>query len=98
MTTPDVPYRYETSFEVPGTPEQVWQAIATANGISSWMLVTDLEERVSARASQGGGEREGGIGPPVEAHQQRGLIEDVGRRKALGQRAQVAVEQLEQHP
>lgn len=45
MTTPDVPYRYETSFEVPGTPEQVWQAIATANGISSWMLVTDLEER-----------------------------------------------------
>jgi uncharacterized protein YndB with AHSA1/START domain len=45
MTTPDVPYRFEHSFEVPGTPEQVWAAIATANGISSWMLVTDLEER-----------------------------------------------------
>lgn len=45
MTTPDVPYRFEHTFEVPGTPEQVWEAIATANGISSWMLVTDLEER-----------------------------------------------------
>lgn len=45
MTTPDIPYRFEHSFEVPGTPEQVWAAIATANGISSWMLVTDLEER-----------------------------------------------------
>lgn len=45
MTTPDVPYRFEHTFEVPGTPEQVWAAIATANGISSWMLLTDLEER-----------------------------------------------------
>lgn len=45
MTTPDVPYRFEHTLEVPGTPEQVWEAIATANGISSWMLVTDLEER-----------------------------------------------------
>ena len=44
MTTPDVPYRFEHTFEVLGTPEQVWAAIATANGISSWMLVTDLEE------------------------------------------------------
>lgn len=45
MTTPDVPYRFEHRFEVAGTPEEVWAAIATANGISSWMLVTDLEER-----------------------------------------------------
>ena len=30
---------------MPGTPEQVWDAIATANGISSWMMPTDLEER-----------------------------------------------------
>jgi len=46
MTTPNVPLRLELAVEVPGTPEQVWQAIATANGISSWLLPTDLEERV----------------------------------------------------
>jgi uncharacterized protein YndB with AHSA1/START domain len=34
----------ELTFELPGTPEQVWGAIATANGISSWFLPTDLEE------------------------------------------------------
>lgn len=43
--TPDVPLRMELTFELPGTPQQVWDAIATANGISSWMLPTDLEER-----------------------------------------------------
>jgi uncharacterized protein YndB with AHSA1/START domain len=45
MTEPDVPLRLELSFELPGTPEQVWDAIATAHGISSWFLPTDLEER-----------------------------------------------------
>ncbi len=44
-TTPDIPYRLEFSVEVPGTPEQVWQAIATSEGISSWFLPTDVEER-----------------------------------------------------
>lgn len=45
MTEPDVvPHRFEVTLEVPGTPEQVWQAIATAEGISSWMLPTELEE------------------------------------------------------
>ncbi|MFD1827155.1 SRPBCC family protein [Mumia zhuanghuii] len=43
-TTPTVPYRLEFSVEVPGTPEQVWQAIATAKGMSSWYLPTELEE------------------------------------------------------
>ena len=45
MTQPHVPHRMELTFELPGTPEQVWQAIATADGISSWFLPTDLEER-----------------------------------------------------
>ena len=45
MTTPNVPYRLEFSVEVPGTPEQVWQAIATAKGMSAWFLPTDMEER-----------------------------------------------------
>jgi uncharacterized protein YndB with AHSA1/START domain len=44
-TTVDVPYRLEFSVEVPGTPEQVWQAIATAKGMSAWFLPTELEER-----------------------------------------------------
>ena len=32
-------------FEVPGTPEQVWQAIATGPGISSWFVPAEVEER-----------------------------------------------------
>jgi hypothetical protein len=28
----------ELEIEVPGTPEEVWQAIATAPGISSWKV------------------------------------------------------------
>jgi uncharacterized protein YndB with AHSA1/START domain len=31
--------------EVPGTPEDVWQAIATGPGISSWFVPTELDER-----------------------------------------------------
>jgi uncharacterized protein YndB with AHSA1/START domain len=44
-TTPNVPYRLEFSIEVPGTPDQVWQAIATAKGMSAWFLPTEMEER-----------------------------------------------------
>jgi len=35
----------ELEFELPGTPEQVWQAIATGPGISSWLFPTEVEER-----------------------------------------------------
>ena len=54
--TPDVPLRVEMRFELPGTPEQVWAAIATGNGISSWFVPTEVEERrggtdVSRRSS-----------------------------------------------
>ena len=45
MTTPDRPLRFELTVEVPGTPEQVWDAIATAKGISAWMMPTDMDER-----------------------------------------------------
>jgi len=31
--------------EVPGTPEEVWKAIATGPGISSWFVPTEFEER-----------------------------------------------------
>ena len=32
-------------FEVPGTPEEVWQAIATGPGIASWFVPTEFAER-----------------------------------------------------
>lgn len=35
----------QIDFEVPGTPEQVWHAIATGPGISSWFVPTEVEER-----------------------------------------------------
>jgi uncharacterized protein YndB with AHSA1/START domain len=36
----------EAEVEVLGTPEEVWQAIATGPGISSWFVPSTLEERV----------------------------------------------------
>ncbi|MBW3668048.1 MAG: SRPBCC domain-containing protein [Actinobacteria bacterium] len=45
MTTPDVPYRFELELTVPGTAEQVWHAIASAEGISAWLMPTGLEPR-----------------------------------------------------
>lgn len=33
----------QAEVEVPGTPEQVWQAIATGPGISSWFVPTEVE-------------------------------------------------------
>lgn len=36
----------ELSFDLPGTPEEVWRAIATGPGFSSWFVPTEIEERV----------------------------------------------------
>ena len=46
---PNVPLRMEISVELPNAPEDVWEAIATANGVSSWFLPTELEEREGGR-------------------------------------------------
>lgn len=35
----------QVEVEVPGTPEEVWQAIATGPGVSSWFVPTKIEER-----------------------------------------------------
>ena len=35
----------QLEFEVPGTPEDVWHALATGPGISSWFVPTEVEER-----------------------------------------------------
>ena len=50
----------QVEVEVPGTPEQVWQAIATGPGISSWFVPTRSEERV-------GGEVVSNFGPGMDA-------------------------------
>jgi uncharacterized protein YndB with AHSA1/START domain len=39
----------EMELIVPGTPEQVWRAIATGPGISAWFVETELEERVGGK-------------------------------------------------
>jgi uncharacterized protein YndB with AHSA1/START domain len=48
MTTPNIPHRVEYELEVPGTPEQVWQAIATAEGVTAWMVPAHFEPREGA--------------------------------------------------
>jgi uncharacterized protein YndB with AHSA1/START domain len=73
MTTPDVPHRYELTLTVPGTPEQVWDAIATAQGISSWMMQTDLDERV-------GGAVTFHMGPEDASH---GTVTDYDRPRRI---------------
>jgi uncharacterized protein YndB with AHSA1/START domain len=35
----------QVEFDLPGTPEEVWQALATGPGISSWFVPTDIDER-----------------------------------------------------
>jgi uncharacterized protein YndB with AHSA1/START domain len=35
----------QAEVEVPGTPEEVWQAIATGPGISAWFVPAEVEER-----------------------------------------------------
>lgn len=45
---------------VPGTPEQVWQAIATGPGVSSWFVPCEIDERV-------GGEIKATFGPGMES-------------------------------
>ena len=81
-TTPNVPYRLEFSVEVPGTPEQVWQAIATAKGMSAWFLPTEMEEREGAHlAHQSAGQRD-----EVARRQVVGVGVRVGRGRADGRR------------
>ena len=55
MTNPDQPdrveHRIERTYEVPATPEQVWDAIATADGIAAWMVPTRLDPQIGGEVS-----------------------------------------------
>jgi uncharacterized protein YndB with AHSA1/START domain len=46
----------DLSVEVPGTPEEVWEAIATGPGISVWFVPTEVEERLGGRVTMHHGE------------------------------------------
>lgn len=50
----------EAEVEVPGSPEDVWRAIATGKGISSWFVPTTVEERE-------GGAVVGSYGPGMDS-------------------------------
>ena len=49
MSTPENDARktrsIEVEVEVPGTPEQVWEAIATGPGITAWFVPAEVDER-----------------------------------------------------
>jgi uncharacterized protein YndB with AHSA1/START domain len=50
----------QVEVEVPGSPEEVWEAIATGPGISSWFVPTEVEGRV-------GGAFTANFGPGMES-------------------------------
>jgi len=50
----------QAEVEVPGTPEEVWEAIATGRGISSWFVPTRVDEFV-------GGESVCSFGPGMDS-------------------------------
>ncbi len=50
----------QVEVEVPGTPEEVWRAIATGPGISSWFVPTEVEERA-------GGVIKASFGPGIDS-------------------------------
>ena len=45
----------QVEVEVPGTPEEVWQAIATGPGVSSWFVPTEILEDGTVVAQFGPG-------------------------------------------
>ena len=55
MTNPDQPdhveHRMERTYEVAASPEKVWDAIATAGGISAWMVPTRLDPQIGGEVS-----------------------------------------------
>lgn len=42
----------DVELDVPGTPEQVWKAIATGPGISAWFIATEVAEREGGAITQ----------------------------------------------
>ena len=51
MSDQPTPRTIDLSVEVDGTPDEVWTAIATGPGISSWFVATTVEEREGGRTT-----------------------------------------------
>jgi len=53
MNQPDARTHHVTElrYDVAATPEEVWEAIATADGISAWMVPATLDPRVGGEVS-----------------------------------------------
>ena len=67
----------QVEVEVPGTPEEVWQAIATGPGVSSWFVPTEVRDDGTVVSHFGPGHGFGG-------HQNRlGSAPSVRRRKRV---------------
>ena len=49
MTEPRTAHSVEVELHIDGTLHDVWRAIATAGGISSWMMPTDLDPEPGGR-------------------------------------------------
>ncbi|GGB23300.1 hypothetical protein GCM10011492_11450 [Flexivirga endophytica] len=63
-------HRSEHRRELPTSPEQVWDAIATADGISAWMVPTQLDPQVGGEVSfDHGGFRSTGVVTAYTPHQ-----------------------------
>jgi uncharacterized protein YndB with AHSA1/START domain len=57
-----IEHRAEFTVEMSATPEQVWAAISTADGISAWMVPTRLDPRIGGEVSfDHGGFRSTGV-------------------------------------
>ena len=56
MTEPEDRRTIDLSVEVQGTPEEVWTAIATGPGISSWYVPTTVDERLGGATTSRFGE------------------------------------------
>jgi uncharacterized protein YndB with AHSA1/START domain len=51
----------EVEAEVPGTPEEVWEAIATGRGVSSWFVPATMEEKKGGAVTLN-------FGPGMDSH------------------------------
>jgi uncharacterized protein YndB with AHSA1/START domain len=75
--------RIENRIDVPGTPEQVWEAIATGPGIEAWFVPARVEDGRVALDMGSGLEDAGTVtefSPPHRfAHEEEWAVKDVMR-------------------
>ena len=85
LPTPENPRAIELEVEVAGTPEEVWQAIATGPGIGSWYVPHTVEEREggAATASFGPGPEMQVSGRVAAWDPPRRVVFDGGRGRGL---------------